>query len=170
MKKMTAALIVLIMLAGMLVTAEAKAPRDGKYIDKEGHIFIMKNGKPRTGYFSYKGKWYYGHGHNSRKYPRGSVTTGELRITSTGRWYAFASDGTMVTKDTFMRKGRTRRLPVLDIRSRNHTVRYIYGATRFTIGHRYSTAEMRMQEMDEKGRWRTVEGMPFVPEYVDQQR
>ncbi len=167
MKRAIAMFVCVLCLA---MTVQAKAPANGKYMDKEGHIFIMKNGKPQKGYFKYRGKWYYGHGHASKKYPRGSVTTGELRITSTGRWYAFASDGTMITKDTFVRKGRTRRLPVLDIRSRDHTVRYIYGTTRFTIGHRYSTAEMRMQEMDDNGKWRTVEGMPFVPEYVDLQR
>lgn len=165
-KKLTIMLILALIICTMPVMAK---PRNGRYIDKAGHVYIMKNGKPRTGYFKYKGKWYYGHKTGTNVYPKGSVTAGDMRIKN-GKWYAYGVDGARITKDVYVRKGRTKKILQLDIRHRNGTVRYIYGTARGNLGSRYSTKLGRMQYMDDKGKWHDVEGMPFYPGYVDMQR
>lgn len=165
-KKMTLALIVALIICTMQVIA--KVPRNGKYIDAQGHIYIMRHGKPRTGYFTYHGKKYYGHKTGSMVYPKGSVTAGDMRIRN-GKWYAYGVDGARITKDVYVRKGRTKKILQLDIRHRNGTVRYIYGTARGNLGSRYSTKLGRMQYY-EGGSWHDVEGMPFYPGYVDMQR
>ena len=154
------------------IMAEAKTPRNGKYVDTQGHIYIMSHGKPKTGYFKWHGKWYYGHWTSSKQYPKGSVTVGQFRIKSPGKWYAYGQDGAMIRHDTYVRKGRTQKIKELDIRSRNKTVRYIYGTSRTRLGTRYSTSLMRMQYMDENGKWKTEEGMQYIPDpdWVDMQR
>lgn len=172
-KLVIAALCIIMVVATFAVSTSAKssAPRNGKYIDRQGHMYIMKHGKPRTGYFKYHGKYYYGHKTSSKKYPKGSVTVGQFRIKSGNRWYAYNSNGAMIRKDTYVRKGRIKKILKVDIRSRNHTVRYVYGTSRYTIGTRYSTALQRREWMDENGKWHTYEGMPFVPDdWVDWQR
>ena len=161
--------ILLILVALLAIPAEAKAPRNGKYYDAQGHIFIMRHGKPRTGHFKYKGKWYYGHKTSTKKYPKGSCTAGDMRVERGNKWYAYHYDGTMFRYDRYVRKGRDVILQ-LDIRSRDHTVRYIYGTSMRTRGHRYSTKLCRMQYLDERDVWRTYEGMPYYPDFVDQQR
>ena len=143
-------------------------PRNGKYIDAHGYIYIMKNGKPRTGYFKYKGNWYYGHRIKGR-YPKGSVTQGEIRRKDSHCWYAYGDDGKRINYDWYAKKGKKRILE-LDIRRKDHTVRAIYGVSRCTLGTRYNTKDMRMQYCDENGKWRFIEGMPFLPEYVDTQK
>ena len=169
MKRFTVALTLVLILALLAVPAQAKAPRNGKYIDKYGNIFIMKDGKPRTGHFRYKGKWYYGHKTDDGPYWKGSCTAGEMRVERGNKWYAYGLDGAMIRKDQYVHRGRKRILQ-LDIRSRNHTVRYVYGTARGSIGSRYSTREGRMQFLDDDGEWRTYEGMPYYPPYVDDQR
>ena len=166
MKRFIAALTLVLILALLAVPAQAKAPRNGKYIDASGNIFIMKNGRPRTGHFKYKGKWYYGHKTNDGPYVKGSCTAGEMRVERGNKWYAYNLDGTMIRKDQYVHRGR-RRILQLDIRIRNHTVRYVYGTARGSIGSRYSTREGRMQFLDDDGEWRTYEGMPYYPPYVD---
>lgn len=164
-KKMTLALIVALIICTMPVMA--KVPRNGKYIDAQGHIYIMRHGKPRTGYFTYHGKKYYGHKTGTKVYPKGSVTAGDMRIKN-GKWYAYGVDGARINKDLYVRKGRKKILQ-LDIRHRDHTVRYIYGTARGNLGSRYSTRLGRMQYYED-GSWHDVEGMPFYPGYVDMQR
>lgn len=165
-KKMTLMLVLALIICTMPVMA--KVPKNGRYIDKHGFIYIMRNGKPRTGYFRYHGKWYYGH-KTAGRYPKGAVTQGEIRRKDASHWYAYDDSGKRIDKDWYARKGKKRILE-LDIRSRNKTVRYIYGVSRCTTGTRYSTTEMRMQEAIGSGRWRTMEGMQFLPEYVDTQK
>ena len=148
------------------VTAEAKTPRNGKVI-RNGYVYIYKNGRPRTGYFTYHGKKYYGHKTGSLVYPKGSCTAGDMRIKN-GRWYAFGLDGARISKDVYVRKGNKKILQ-LDIRHRDHTVRYIYGTARGSLGSRYSTKLGRMQYYA-AGEWHDVEGMPFYPGYVDMQK
>ena len=92
-----------------------------------------------------------------------------MRVERGNKWYAYGLDGAMIRKDQYVHRGR-RRILQLDIRSRNHTVRYVYGTARGSIGSRYSTREGRMQYMDDDGEWRTYEGMPYYPPYVDDQR
>lgn len=169
MKKKTMLLMMVLLIVLCAVPVAASAPRNGRYTDRAGHIFIYKNGRPRTGYFKWRGSWYYGHKTGSAEYPRGSVAVGQMRIKSPGRWYAYDEQGRRISRDQYVRKGRTRKILQLDIRSRNRTVRYIYGTSRHTIGTRYSTALMRMQWQDDRGRWHTYEGMQWVPEYVDLQ-
>lgn len=162
-------MMIMLILAMMICTmpAMAKIPRNGKYIDARGHIYIMRHGKPRTGYFTYKGKKYYGHKTGTLIYPKGSVTAGDMRIRH-GKWYAYGIDGARINKDLYVRKGRKRILQI-DIRNRDHTVRYIYGTARGNLGSRYSTKLGRMQYYED-GSWHDVEGMPFYPGYVDMQR
>jgi hypothetical protein len=169
MKKSRMMILVLaIMLICSAMVVEAKLPRNGKYIDKAGNVYIMSHGKPKTGYFTYKGKHYYGHKTATKKYPKGSLTVGEMRIRD-GKWYAYGTDGARIEKDQYVRKGR-QRIMQLDIKSRNHSVRYIYGTARTTLGTRYSTRLKRTQHMDDKGKWHDVEGMQYIPYYVDKQR
>ncbi|MDO5131429.1 MAG: hypothetical protein Q4D81_00420 [Eubacteriales bacterium] len=169
MKRIAPTLACLILVLMITATIEASTAQNGRYVDAQGHIYIIKNGKLRTGYFYYHGKLYYGHRTGSKKYPKGSCTAGDMRIRN-GKWYAFDVYGRRIEKDQYRIKGRNRKILVLDIRHKNKTVRYIYGTTRRTLGTRYSTAEMRMQEEDTFGRWRTIEGMPFLPDYVDMQK
>lgn len=169
MKRTTATLICLIIILMLGTAIEAKTARIERRTDAHGHIYILKNGKPRTGYFYYHGKLYYGHRTGSKKYPKGSCTAGDMRIRN-GKWYAFDVYGRRIERDQYRIKGRNRKILVLDIRHKNKTVRYIYGTTRRTLGTRYSTAEMRMQEEVTFGKWRTIEGMPFLPDYVDLQK
>lgn len=80
-------------------SAKTKIPRNGKYIDAQGHIYIMKHGKPRTGWFTYHGKRYYGHKTSSLSYPKGSVTTDAIRIKN-NKMYYFGHDGKKQTKSS----------------------------------------------------------------------
>ena len=171
MKRKITLVFMILMLITIVVPTYAKSniPENGKYSDAQGHIYIMKNGKPRTGHFKYKGKWYYGHKTSTKKYPKGSCTAGEMRIEKGDKWYAYKYDGTMYTKDVYVRKGRFKKYLSVDIRSRNHTVRYVYNTTRKGLGYRYSTKEKRMQYW-KNGKWKTIEGMQFIPDYVDTQR
>ena len=159
----------LIMVIGTSLTVNAK-PRTGRYIDAQGHIYIYgKNGKPKTGYFTYHGKHYYGHKTNSKKYPKGSVTTKQFRIRSENRWYAYNFQGVRYEKSYSYRWGRFKRRKSLTIR-KDHTVKYIWQITS-TRARRYSTAERRMQYEVIGNKWKTIEGMQFIPDgWVDWQR
>ena len=170
-KLVIAALCVIMVVATFAVSTSAKSsvPRNGKWIDRQGHVYIMKHGKPRTGYFTYHGKHYYGHKTNSKKYPKGSVTTGQFRIRSGNKWYAYNTRGIRYEKDHYIRWGRFKKRPDLKIR-KDHTVKYVYCITS-TSYKRYSTKELRMQEETTFGKWRTIEGMQFIPYgWVDYQR
>lgn len=173
MKKKMKRMIILFAVMTLLTTAvfgisaEAKARRkDGKYVIG-GYVYIYKNGRPRTGYFHYKGKSYYGHKTGTNVYPKGSCTAGDMRIRN-GKWYAYGTDGAKIKKDLYVRKG-SKKILQLDIRHRDHTVRYVYGTARGNLGSRYSTKLGRMQYY-EAGEWHDVEGMPFYPGYVDMQK
>jgi hypothetical protein len=96
-KKMILMLILALLICTLPVMA--KVPRNGKHIDREGNVFIMRHGKPRTGWFRYHGKWYYGHRTNSRLYPKGSCTAGEFRFKGRKLYY-FNNDGTKLTHST----------------------------------------------------------------------
>lgn len=73
-KKIFIIAMCMMMIVGSSLTVNAK-PRTGKYVDAQGHIYIYdKNGRPKTGYFTYRGKHYYGHKTSTKKYPKGSVT------------------------------------------------------------------------------------------------
>lgn len=173
-KKLIVTALCVLMIAAFFatsVTAKSKAPRNSKYIDKAGHVYIMKHGKPRTGYFKYHGKYYYGHKTSSKKYPKGSVTQGQFRIKSPGKWYAYDVNGAQIRKDYYVRKGYKKILQ-LDIRHRNKTVRYVYNTSRARLGRRYSTALMREQYKNDSDDWITIEGMQYLPDedWVDFQR
>lgn len=159
----------LIMVIGTSLTVNAK-PRTGRYVDAQGHIYIYgKNGKPKTGYFTYHGKHYYGHKTNSKKYPKGSVTTKQFRIRSGNKWYAYNFQGIRYEKSYSYRWGRFKRRKSLTIR-KDHTVKYIWQITS-TRARRYSTVERRMQYEVIGNKWKTIEGMQFIPDgWVDWQR
>lgn len=173
MKRLKKVAIIFLMATMMLastcvVEARSAHPRNGWHTDSSG-TYYYRHGKVKTGYFKVHGKTYYGHKTSSAKYPRGSVTRGQMRIRH-GKWYAFGYNGARYDKDVYKRKGRKKILEV-DIRSRNHTVRYVYMTYRTQLGMRYSTSEKRWQEMDARGRWRTVESMQSIPwGWVDDQK
>ena len=173
MRKIRKAAIVVMMMAMILssicvVEAKKTTPRNGWYTDYSG-TYYYRNGKPKTGYFKVHGKTYYGHKTNSVRYPKGSITKGQMRIRN-GKWYAFRTDGARYDKDAYVNDGR-RKIPEIDIRSRDHTVRYVYETARTRLGYRYSTREKRLQQIDDNGKWRTVEGMQFIPSgWVDWQK
>lgn len=156
-KAMRATLIIMIGIIigcfGYSLTAYAKGvePINEKYTTANGDIFIVKNGKLRSGWVNFKGATYYCHKTESLEYPKYSVYAGGYKIIH-GKWYCFDSLGRLVKKDTRS----------LDIRSKDHSVRYIYGTSMKSRGLRYSTSARRYQEMDEKGKWHDV-GMEIVP-------
>ena len=170
LKKVAVIFLMATMIMSSICVVEAKSahPHNGWFSDSSG-TYYYRHGKVKTGYFKVHGKTYYGHKTSSAKYPRGSVTRGQMRIRH-GKWYAFGYNGARYDKDVYRRKGRKKILEV-DIRSRNHTVRYVYMTSRTQLGMRYSTSEKRWQEMDARGRWRTVESMQSIPwGWVDDQR
>ena len=162
-------MVMFIIAACFTPAAEAKAPRDGKHVI-DGYVYIFKDGKPRTGHFKYHGKWYYGHKTESPTYPKGSCTANDMRVEKGNKWYAYGADGAMVTKDRYAKMDYLEKILELDVRKRDHTVRYVYGIELGSIGSRYSTEEMRMQFLDCDGKWYTYEGMQYYPPYVDDQK
>lgn len=167
MKKLS---ILFVMILCMTMIVSANPPKNGRYEDSNGNLYIYKNGKVQTGYFRYKGDTYYGHKKGTKAHPRGSLTRYQFRIRSGNRWYGFDWQGKMYKKDYYRRTGRFKRSLVLKIR-KNHTVKYIYTNTSTRRGCRYSTAELRYQRDVGFNDWRTVEGMQFVPDgWVDTQR
>lgn len=144
-------------------------PKNGKFLDKDGNLYIYKHGVVQIGWFRYKGHTYYGHENGTMKHPVGSLTRGQFRITKGNRWYAFDGKGRMITKNKYYRKGRFKRLRELGVR-KNHTVAYVYGISAGTRGYRYSTAELRWQREITFGVWRTLESMQSIPDgWVDWQ-
>ena len=168
-KKILIVAMCMMMIVGSSLTVNAK-PRTGKYVDAQGHIYIYdKNGRPKTGYFTYHGKHYYGHKTSTKKYPKGSVTTNQFRIRSGNKWYAYNLQGIRYEKSYSYRWGRFKRRKSLTVR-KNHTVKYVWQITSTRV-RRYSTAERRMQRETPSGKWKTIEGMQFIPDgWVDWQR
>jgi len=99
-KKLVIAALCMMMVVAFFATSVSAKPKNGRWTDpKTGHVYIMKNGKPRTGYFKYHGKTYYGHKTSSSSYPKGSCTTDALRIRH-GKMYYFKSNGQKQTKSS----------------------------------------------------------------------
>lgn len=143
---------IMMIVAGLCMTVNAKSnvPRNGKYIDSQGYIYIMKHGKPRTGWFKYHGKVYYGHKTKSACYPKGSVAQNTFRVRH-NRMYYFNNKGEKITKSTRyigLRKGRT-------------SVHYVYmPGSRW---ERYNAKHRRFQYLDRRtGKWRDM-GMQVYP-------
>lgn len=131
-------------------------------IERNRHLYFYKNGQMYTGgWFNYKGNRYYAHKTASKKYPKGSLTRHDFRICSRNRWYAFDEKGRMCKKDWYLRKGPARKILYAKIR-KNYTVQYIRAGRSW----RYSTAELRYQYAAVGNRYRTVEGMQFIPSGV----
>ena len=156
MKKL---LITMVLIILMCVPAAGKG-RTG-IVERNGHLYFYRNGHMVTGWITYKGNRYYAHKTASRKYPKGSLTRHDFRICSGNRWYAFDGNGRMCKKDWYIRNGPHRRILYAKIR-KNHTVQYI----RVCRGWRYSTAELRYQYAAVGNRYRTVEGMQFIPDDI----
>ena len=136
------------------------------------HLYIIKNGKIQTGWVKLKvGRktyTYYCHKTDSRKYPRGSATRGEMRIKN-GKFYAFAgADCRMITEDYYLRYGPVKKRLSLKI-NRDKSVRYVYNTAAINRNKRYSTAKHRLQICGIDNRWRSV-GMRYWPDYVDWQK
>ena len=147
----------------------SQKPLEG-IVERDGHYYIYKRGRMLTGKVKYKGHWYYCHRTASKDYPYGSMTRGMMRIESGNRWYAYKWDGTMYTSNVYHRKGPVRRILEVEIDRKTHCVKYVYGISVRTRGWRYSTAELRWQREVAFGKYRTVESMQSIPDWVDQQR
>lgn len=151
-KLVITALCVIMVVSTFAVSTFAKSsvPRNGRYIDSQGYIYIMKHGKPRTGWFKYHGKVYYGHKTKSACYPKGSVAQNTFRVKH-NRMYYFNDKGEKITKSTRyigLRKGRT-------------SVHYVYmPGSRW---ERYNAKHRRFQYLDRRtGKWRDI-GMQCWP-------
>lgn len=140
---------------------------DGEYWNGN-YLYIIKHGVMQFGWVKYKGHTYYCHYTNTKKYPRGSAVRGEMRIRSGNRWYAFGSDGRMITKDQYIRKGRFKKVKCLEIR--HGRVIYVYNTSAINRGRRYSTRERRNQWLMPDDTWETIPGHQFYPDYVDFQK
>lgn len=140
---------------------------DGEWWN-DGHLYIIKHGVMQFGWVRYRGRTYYCHKTDTKKYPIGSAVRGKMKIKKGNRWYAFGGDGRMITKDYYKRKGRIKKRLSLKI-NKDHTVRYVYNTSACFGYRRYSTKERRYQEEQINGSWKTV-GMQFYPDYVDHQR
>lgn len=181
-------IIVLMMLISLIVSfnlttiaAEAKVTEptiisllrphpepNGIYKDPNGNVYIIKKGVMQFGWVKYGNDYYYCHSTGTRKYPRGSATRGEMKIID-GRWYAFNSQGKLIKKDYYIQKGPYKWKLSLKIR-KNYTVQYVYDTSK-CFYKRYSTALRRYQKPDKNNKWRTIEGMQFIPEgWVDWQK
>ena len=115
MKKRLSIALLIILILCMGIPASARTPRNGRYIDRTGHIYIMRNGKPRTGWFKYHGKTYYGHKTSSPSYPKGSVTTDAFRIRN-NKIYYFKHNGQKMTHSS----------KYIELRRGGTSVKYIY--------------------------------------------
>lgn len=149
---------VLIVLIGIIVgcfayslTAYAKGPDqiNEQHMTANGDRFIVKDGKLRSGWVKFRGRTYYCHKTESLDYPKYSMYSGGFKILG-GKWYCFDNAGRLITKDT----------TTLDIRSKDHTIRYVYIPGNYRL--RYSTAHRRYQEMDAAGKWHDA-GMEIIP-------
>ena len=132
------------------------------------HLYIIKNGVMQFGWTKWKGNTYYCHYTESKKYPRGSATRGEMRVKS-GKLYAFrGADCRMITEDYYLRYGPVSKRLSLKI-NKDKSVRYVYNTAAINRNKRYSTAEHRLQICGSDNRWRSV-GMQYWPDYVDWQK
>lgn len=179
MKRMIAILLAIVLLVTP-VTAQTcdltkaktqMTAKTGIFVEK-GQYYLYKNGRKQYGHIKYKGGYYYAHRTGSKKYPRGSLTKGQFRIERGNRWYAYSiHEGRMYTRNTYIRKGRFKRCIDLEIR-KDRTVKYVYNNASTVRGAiRYSTALRRLQRDLSFGKWRTLEGMQFIPDgWVDWQK
>ena len=142
-------------------------PKDG-IVEERGHYFIYDHGTMLTGKVRHEGRWYYCHETDSPDYPRGSMVRAQMRIEGGKRWYAYAPDGHMHTENVYCKRNGEWVLEV-ELRKDN-TVAYIYDISTLPCTMRYSTYELRWQYKEANGRWRTVESMQSVPDFVDYQK
>lgn len=157
-------LIITILIILMCVPVAGKG-RTG-IVERKGNLYFYRNGHMVTGWISYNGNRYYAHKTSSKKYPRGSLTQYQFRVCSNNRWYGFNHSGKMYKKDYYRSVGPTKKALVLKIR-KNYTVQYVYTRKCW----RYSTLELRYQYADVGNKYRTVEGMQFIPiGWVDWQK
>ena len=179
MKRIIAIILALVLLTTP-VTAQtcdltkAKTEMTAKtgIFEYKGHWYLYIGGKMQFGKIKFRGNYFYAHRTGSKAYPKGSLTKGQFRIESGNRWFAYSIDhGKMYVKNHYVRKGRFRRVLDLEIR-KDHTVRYVYNNASTVRGSiRYSTAERRLQRDEAFGKWRTIEGMQFIPDgWVDFQK
>lgn len=143
------------------IMAEAKSttpPKNGRYEDAQGNLYIYRHGKPRTGWFSYKGKRYYGYKSNSRMHPKGSVARDVYRVKN-NKLYYFGHSGAKQTRDS----------RYITLNRHSTSVHYIY-APGMIRRYRYNVNHKRYQYLNDAGRWEDV-GMQCWPEgMVDWQR
>lgn len=169
-------ILMLVMVSCTITEAKTTGPeftslvkaKDGVYKDGS-YLYIIKNRKVQTGWVRYKGHTYYCHKTDSRKYPRGSATRGEMKIRN-GKFYAFdGSTGRMITSDYYVRKGPRKKKLCLKI-NKDGSVEYVKNTSACFGYRRYNCKERRYQEAQPDNTWKTVPGHQFLPDYVDTQR
>lgn len=139
------ALIVAATLVGIALVVNIQA----NTTDAQAGFKTESHAGPRTGLYKRGGHWYYGHKTKSALYDVGDVARDCFKIIN-GKFYYFRHSGKMQTKDSHY----------IDIRHRDHSVRYIYtpGTKR---KERYNTRLHRYQIKKGK-KWETV-GMECYP-------
>ena len=132
------------------------------------HLYNKKKGVMQFGWVRWRGHTYYCHYTDSKKYPRGSATRGEMKIRN-GKFYAFrGADCRMITEDYYYRYGPVSKRLSLKM-NEDKSVRYVYNTARIHRNWRYSTKEHRLQICGSDDIWRSV-GMQYWPDYKDWQK
>ena len=150
MKKITA--IIMLMLILCCISAEAKE-KHTIMVQSEtetGNTFISKDGETVTGWIRIQGKLHYAYKENHPGNPKGSLAKNTYRIRK-GKMYYLGEDGAQVTKEmryiAFNRDG---------------SVHYIYPAGRMIRRERFNANHKRYQWLDDHGHWKDT-GMQCWP-------
>ena len=152
-------LAIFTLITALALPVSAKTTRNGRVQDSHGNVYILRHGKPRTGWFTYHGKRYYGHKTGSKNYPKGSVSTNTYRVKH-GKLYYFGPTGAKQTKDS----------RYITLNRHSTSVHYIYSPGMIRRW-RYNANHKREQYLTDNGKWVDLEGMQYWPEgLIDWQR
>lgn len=158
--KIAEVMIFIYMVLLMMICTEAKVT--GVNVDapagitdihetSSGEMYIVINGKVRTGWIRFRGKTYYAHTTASQMYLKGELCRNTYRVRK-GKMYYFGDDGAMVTKEmkyvSFNKDG---------------SVKEIYPSGRMIRRYRYNANRRRYQWLNDSGKWTDV-GMQCWPE------
>lgn len=131
-----------------ITIAEAKGATGDVMVNRGGYTYILRNGKPRTGWITYRGKRYYAHKTKSRLYDRGAVVRNACKVKN-GKMYYFDLSGAKITKNT--------RTPYefYELNRHSTSIRYIYRTTGSMRGAaRYNCMNHHMQCQRPSGKWK----------------
>ena len=157
---LAAVMFIMLMIACVLVTAEAKStPRNGKVTDKAGNTYIYKHGKLQTGWVHYKGDIYYAHKTKSYSYPKGSICKSTYRVRG-HRMYFFDESGKRLKKNT----------RYIALNKASKSVHYIYAPGHESRRYRYNANHKRYQYLQDNGKWADTGNQCLPYGMIDWQR